>query len=425
MSPTARLPSGRRSPIMAEVLSIAVATFGRSDFSILRPLCHRLHQAPDFNVGIWVGGAHFEATSGRTVTDVEASGIPVWARIDSPAPDRSRVGTVDAMADQLRGFAAAATGRPRVEPAVSIDGPVPDLVIILGDRFEAVAAGLAMVPLGLPVAHISGGSVTEGAIDDVFRHCLTKIAAVHFCDLPAFARRIQLMGEPSERIITSGALGLDAFTSTPRHSVEELADRFDLDGLGAGYILATLHPETRAPDATRPMAVAMIEALREAGRQVVITYPNADPGANDIVDVIEDAVAVHDHIQCVRGFGADWFPTAMHHASILVGNSSGGIIEAASFGLPVVNIGDRQRGRDHGPNVIHCARDRASILAAVHQAKTESFRADAAQGNIYGDGRGAERVIAALRAMDITKLAQPKVFAAPDLTFDGELLALS
>lgn len=407
---------------MGDVRRIAVATFGRSDFSILRPLCRLLHKHPDFEVGLWVGGAHFEEISGRTVVDVESSGIPIWARIDAGDHDRSALGTIDMMAAQLAGFGAAAAGGAR--PGVVIDGPVADLLLILGDRFEAVAAGLAMVPLGIPVGHISGGSITEGAIDDVFRHCLTKIAVIHFCDLPRFAQRIQYMGEPSDRIVTTGALGIDALRSAPRHGLDEFVARFRLDGLRRGFVLGTLHPESRHPDTTRPMAESMVAAVIASGRQAVFTYPNADPGSDQIVDVLEAAAADNPELHCVRSFGSDWYPTAMAHAGLMIGNSSGGIIEAASFGLPVVDIGDRQRGREHGSNVVHSDRDRAAILDAIRKAAAPGFRQRACAANIYGDGRGAERVIAGLINADFGELGAPKRFANPDPEFTGELWRL-
>jgi UDP-hydrolysing UDP-N-acetyl-D-glucosamine 2-epimerase len=394
---------------------VAVATFGRSDFSILRPLCRLLAADERFETGLWVAGAHFDEVSGRTIDDVEASGIPVWAHIDPGPYDRSPLGTVEVMASQLRGFASAAEAR---------SSPSVDLLLILGDRFEAVAAGLAMVPLGIPVGHISGGSITEGAIDDVFRHCLTKIASVHFCDLPRFAQRLQLMGEPRDRIFTTGALGLDALHHTGLRTFEGFVQEFGLDALRPGYLLATLHPESRHLEHTGPMASAMVAALIGTGRQVVLTYPNADPGSDVVVDVVESAAA-HDDVYCVRGFGADWFPTAMANAALMVGNSSGGIIEAASFGLPVVDIGDRQKGRERGPNVVHCARDRSSIGAAIDAALDPDFTDRAGAPNIYGDGRGCERVIAALAALDWSSLNAPKRFADPDPTFAGELMELS
>jgi UDP-hydrolysing UDP-N-acetyl-D-glucosamine 2-epimerase len=402
---------------------VAVATFGRSDFSILRPLCRLLDADPEFDVGLWVGGAHFEQVSGHTVSDIEASDLPIWARVDCGSTDRSEVGTVRMMAAQMTGFASIASGQSDRGVQLDASAPMPDLLLILGDRFEAVAAGLAMVPMGLPVGHISGGSITEGAIDDVFRHCLTKIAALHFCELPQLARRIHRMGEPSENIFTTGALGLDAISTAAKDDFAAFVRTFGLPDLKPGYVLATLHPESRRAEVTAPMAEAMVGALLATGRQVVMTYPNADPGSDTVVDVIESA-ANHASFFCVRGFGADWYPTAMANAGLMIGNSSGGIIEAASFGLPVVDIGDRQKGREHGPNVIHCERERIAIIAAIDVATDTGFMSNATGGNIYGDGRGAQRVIAALKSIDWRNLAGPKRFADYEPSFAGARLEL-
>lgn len=392
---------------------IAVATFGRSDFSILRPLVTRLADTPGFDAGLWIGGAHFDAASGRTVGDVEASGLPIWARIADSGDytDRTAPGTVEVMAAQLTGFGRVAAAQR------------PDLLLILGDRFEAVAAGLAMVPLGVPVGHLSGGSITEGAIDDVFRHCLTKIAAMHFCDLPRFAQRIQHMGEDPATIVTTGALGLDALVAAEPRPFDEFAAHFGFEGLRPGYVLATLHPETRRVEATADMAEAMVAAIAASGHQVVYTYPNADPGSDAVIERIECATGKGAFT--VRSFGAAWYPTAMAHAAVMVGNSSAGIIEAATFGLPVVDIGDRQKGREHGPNVIHCGRDTEGIAAALEHAGSAEFAPAAAAGNIYGDGRGAERVVAALRRLDWDRLGEPKRFADPDPSFEGSLQEVS
>ncbi len=399
---------------MSEPRTVAVATFGRSDFSILRPLCRRIDATDGFDLTMWVGGAHFEAVSGRTIADIESSGLSIGARIDGGGYDRTALGTVEMMAAQMTGFARAAAG--------GASGATPDLVLILGDRFEAVAAGLAMVPLGIPVGHISGGSITEGAMDDVFRHCLTKIAALHFCDLPQFARRIQLMGEEPSRIFTTGALGLDAFGDEPR-PFDEFVAAFGLDGLAPGFALATLHPESRHPEHTVPMAESMVRALEQTSQQVVFTYPNADPGSDDVIERIERA-AMRDGAFCIRGFGADWYPTAMAHAGLMIGNSSGGIIEAATFGLPVVDIGDRQKRRDVGLNVIHCERTTSSIVAAIDTATDPNFAPRAESGNIYGDGRASERVMTVLRNLNWDGLRVPKPFADPDHDFAGQLLEL-
>ncbi|MBK5932725.1 UDP-N-acetylglucosamine 2-epimerase (non-hydrolysing) [Rhodovulum imhoffii] len=395
---------------------IAVVTVGRSDFSILRPLCEALHDAPDFGLTLWVGGAHFDPAGGMTVADIDASGLPVGGRVIAGSFDHVPRGTTRNMGEQLHGFGEVAA-------QAIVDGRRPDLVLVLGDRFEACAAGMAMVPFGLPVGHISGGSITEGAIDDMFRHALTKLAAVHFCDVPEFARRIHQMGEEPWRIFTTGALGLDGIRRQPPKPLDEMSEHFGMPGLQRGYVLSTLHPETMAPEVTPVMAQGMVAALAESGMQVVYTYPNADPGADDIIAAIERSVASHPGQFAVRNFGSGWFYSAMAHAGMVVGNSSSGIYEAASFGLPVVDIGDRQRGRLRGENVIHARPDRDGIRAAMAQATALAPTLDP-ENNIYGDGRAYLRVLAVLRALDWGKLSQPKRFSWFDENYSGARVSL-
>lgn len=391
---------------------VAVVTVGRSDFSILKPLCELLNSAVDFDVSLWVGGAHFDEISGMTIRDIEASGLPIGARIVALDFARDPAAIVRNAAAQTEGYGAAAAealGNNRR----------PDLVLILGDRFEAIAAALAMVPFGLAIGHLSGGSITEGAMDDMFRHALTKLSALHFCDLPEFAQRIQQMGEEPWRIFVTGALGLDGVIAGRPEPFDALVAKFGLKGLHPGYVLATLHPETVARQRTPSMARAMIEALEEAGHQVVYTYPNADPGSDEIIRQIETAATrLPDHY-VVRNFGQGWFYSAMAHAGMCVGNSSSGIYEAASFGLPVVDIGERQKGRFHGKNVIHCADGATAISAALLQAEAIG---PSLKGmiNPYGDGRGADRVLAALRKLDWSAVNAPKVFSKAEPDFEGQ-----
>jgi len=323
------------------MIRVAVLTVGRSDFSIVHPLVVALLNDDAFDAGLWVGGGHFDPNTGETRQDVIASGLPIWAEIPCSVFEPTPAETNRAMAEQIQGVAGA------------LEASSPDVVVILGDRFEAVSVGLALVPHNVPIAHISGGSVTEGAIDDVFRHCLSKMSTLHFCDLPRFAQRIQAMGEDPARIFSVGALGLDGIKAAPRFGFAELAAEFDLpEPFSKGFILATLHPETRAPQETQTMVDGLLEALEATGKPVVFTYPNADAYSDLIIASITKASQNNPNMRVIKNFGLRWFYTAMDLATCVVGNSSSGIIEAASFGLPVVNIGDRQKGRDCESNVI-------------------------------------------------------------------------
>lgn len=393
------------------MIRVAVLTVGRSDFSILYPFVAQLVADPAFDAGMWVGGAHFDPNAGETRKDVIASGLPIWAELPCTVFEPTPAQTNRAMAEQMQGVAAA------------LAASTPDVVVILGDRFEAVAVGLALVPHNVPIAHISGGSVTEGAIDDVFRHCLTKMAAFHFCDLPAFARRIQAMGEDPARIFAVGALGLDGIHTAPRFAFADLAAGFELpDHFAPGFILATVHPETRAPQMTRDMVDGLLTALIATDQPVIFTYPNADPHADLIISAITKAAQTQPNIHVVKNFGLRWFYTAMDHASCVVGNSSSGIIEAASFGLPVVNIGDRQKNRYCEGNVIHCPVDRLAMAQALAKATSPEMR-NSLQGfkNPYGDGQSGKRVATVLRGVDWTQDHATKVFYDADPAYTGQL----
>lgn len=369
-------------------INCAVLTVGRSDFSILKPLIQALLDAPDFEVGLWVGGAHFDHGAGYTADAIEAGGWPIWGRIVLDNFQMTQSSTISAMAAHLKAVNGFLESSPR-----------PDLVIILGDRYEAVSVGLGLVPHNIPIAHISGGSITHGAIDDVFRHSLTKISNLHFCDIPDFAARIHRMGEPTDTVFVVGALGLDGVMQQPRKTFDKLAAEFAIpEDFAPGFALATLHPETRSLADTGTMVDSLLAVLGRANRQTLFTYPNADPGADIIIRQIEVAAKHSSTIKLVRNFGFDWFYTAMEHAGLVVGNSSSGIIEAASFGLPVIDIGGRQGGRFHGKNVLHCEVDEASISEAYEEATSPSMvSACKTMPNPYGDGHAAERILAALR----------------------------
>lgn len=384
---------------------VAVLTVGRSDFSILFPLVTALVADPAFDAGFWIGGGHFDPGTGETRRDVAASGLPIWAELPCTVFDPAQ--TNAAMVEQMQAVPAA------------VSTSSPDLVVILGDRYEAAAIGLALVPHNIPIAHFSGGSVTEGAIDDVFRHCLTKMANFHFCDLPAFAKRIQAMGEDPARIFAVGALGLDGIQTATRHSFTELAAEFGLpEHFSEGFILATLHPETRSPTTTQHLIDEFLEALRETGRPVVFTYPNADPQADLIVSGI--TAAAGQNLRVIKNFGLRWFYTAMDHAICVAGNSSSGVIEAASFRLPVVNIGDRQKNRYCEENVIHCAADSKAIAQALARAVSPEMHARLANfQNPYGDGRAVQRVLEALRNVNWHEDNTTKVFFDADPAYDG------
>lgn len=361
---------------------IGIVTVGRSDFSILKPLAKELEKRPTLSAGLIIAGAHFDPQAGMTVENARDSALEIWAELPTPIHARTSTGMTQTVSDILLAFG-------RVLPTLNLD-----MVVILGDRYEAYAAGLACFLAGVPVAHISGGCVTHGAIDDVFRHSLTQLAHLHFCDLPEFGERLYRLGAAPECVFPAGALGVDGITDHTSADFETLAQTFASNfPTKPGYALVTLHAETYAPDSTSQMAHAMIAALEETGIEVLYTYPNADPGAEDIIQQINAAVQRNPHHSVVKNLGASNFYSAMTFASVMVGNSSAGIIEAASFACPVVNIGHRQEDRVAAGNVLHVAADQIAITQGIRDALGPQM-ADLLSilTNPYGDGAARVRI---------------------------------
>lgn len=379
---------------------IAVVTVARSDYGIYRPLLRRIEAAPDLELALIVAGMHLMSEFGRTVDEITDDGFAPAATVDlAPEGDRP-ADIVRAMGQGMAGFARA------------YEELAPDLLVVLGDRYEMHTAASAAVPFLIPIVHIAGGSLSLGAIDDALRHSITKLASLHFVETEAYARRVVRMGEAPERVAVTGALNLDNLADMTPLTRKLLAERFGLVLEASDPpLLVTFHPVTREFRDTRAHAEALLAALDEAGRPVVFTYPNADTGGRVIIEMIDAFAAARPRVHCVPHLGTLGYFSLMARAAAMVGNSSSGIIEAASFALPVVNVGARQEGRFAPPNVITTGAGKAEILAGIREATSETFR-KTLKGlkNPYGDGRAAGRMIEILRAVDP---ADPGLIAKP------------
>ncbi|MBR9824357.1 MAG: UDP-N-acetylglucosamine 2-epimerase (hydrolyzing) [Alphaproteobacteria bacterium] len=366
--------------------SIGVITTSRADFGIYRSVLEALAAAPDMDYGLFVSGMHLSPEFGLTAKLVEESGHPVWDNVEGLMSSDSEVGIAKSMGLTTLGFADAFARRR------------PDALIILGDRFEMHAAALAALPFRIPLAHIHGGEETEGAIDNVLRHSLTKLSNIHFPATELSARRIRAMGEGADRVVVSGAPALDGLEKIPFLSRDELARRFNLPEVGP-FILATYHPVTLEPERSFAELDALWQAVRDDPEPIVFTRANADTAGRAVNQKLEAFVSERpDRTYLVGTMGAQGYFSAMRAASVMVGNSSSGILEAASFDLPVVNIGDRQSGRERSTNVIDVNGDEAAIRAALAEARSPTLQARAkASKNVYGDGNAASRIVAGLR----------------------------
>lgn len=359
---------------------IGVVTVARSDYGIYRPVLRRLAERDDVELELFVGGMHLVERFGSTVSEIERDGFPIAERLDFLVPDDSPGGIAESMGRGVIAFGQAFSRRR------------PDLLFVLGDRFEMLAAGMAALPLALPLAHVHGGESTEGAIDEAARHALTKLSHLHFASTEAYARRIVQLGEEPWRVTVSGAPALDELNGfTPL--VDEELERLGVRVRGP-TLLVTYHPVTLRPERVGAEIEALLGAVIDSGLDAVLTYPNADTRHRDVIRAIEGFAASSERYSVVQSLGSRAYFTLMERAAAMVGNSSSGIIEAASFRLPVVDVGRRQQGRIRAANVVHVEPDRAAIVAGIERAISPEFRRELdGLSNPYGDGHASERIV--------------------------------
>ena len=379
---------------------IGVVTVSRSDYGHLRPVLDGIRGAPDLELVLFVAGMHLAPRFGSTAREIEADGFPIAERIPMLEPDDSPEGVATSTGRGVEGFAGAFARRR------------PDLLIVLGDRFEMLAAAVAALPFALPVAHIHGGEISEGAMDNQIRHAITKLAHLHFASAEPHARRIAQMGEEAWRIHMVGGPGIDRIATTEALPRETLARELDLPTAGP-WLLVTFHSVTLEYRDTASHVDELLAALEKTDGTLVITYPNADTAGRLIIGRLEEFAARHPgRCRLAQNLGERRYLSLLRHADVMIGNSSSGLIEAPSFGLPAVNIGARQRGRLRGSNVIDVEPARDEILRGIETAQTPAFRGRARAGaNPYGDGRAAPRIVEVLRTVQLDARLVQKRFA--------------
>jgi len=367
---------------------IGVVTGTRADYGLYRPILRRM-AAAGLKAELYVCGMHLAHEFGHSIDLIERDGFKIAERIETLLAGDTPEAVASAMGLGVIGFARRLSHR------------APSLLLILGDRTEMLAAATAALPFGIPIAHIHGGELTEGAIDDAIRHALSKMSHIHFVSTEESAARLARMGEEPARIHVTGAPGLDNLAEVRPLGDNALADAIGMK-LAPAPLLVTFHPETLEHADTAAHFAELLAVLDGIDRPIVFTYPNADTRGRTIAAAIERFVEPRPNCRAIRNLGTDLYFSLMAHAAAMVGNSSSGIIEAASFKLPVVNIGSRQRGRMRPRNVIDAEPAQGAIRAAIGRAVDPAFRA-ALNGlaNPYGDGHASERIVAVLQSVPL------------------------
>jgi UDP-N-acetylglucosamine 2-epimerase (non-hydrolysing) len=363
------------------VRTIGVVTTSRADYSHLLPLLRAIDADSELDLYLIVSGSHLSASHGGTVTEIERDGFTIAERIGILSDDDTPASITGAMGRAVTGFGEAFARRR------------PDILAVMGDRFEMHAAALAALPFKIPVAHLGGGDVTEGAIDDALRHSMTKLSHLHFPSNDESARRILQLGEQSWRVTVCGELSLDNLPTLELLTREQLEARFHVQ-LQNPFLLVTYHPVTLEYEQTEWQIKELLRALETSGLAVVLTTPNADTANRVVSDAIKGFANRHPSAWHVDNLGMQAYFSVMSLAAAMVGNSSSGVLEAASFKLPVVNIGTRQDGRLRAANVIDCGYPAEEIAAAMNKALSADFR-DSLHGltNPYGSGSSASALI--------------------------------
>lgn len=362
---------------------VAVFAATRADLFPLSPVLSALAAEPDLAVTLLASGTIRNTDFGDPLADIDLTGIEVsWVEGDLGA---SR-------------FADIAQGGSRISAAMAETLPAlrPDACVVLGDRWELLYAVPPMLLFGVPIVHLHGGEVTEGAIDDRIRHAVTKLADLHCVSTEDAGRRVRQLGEPPERVFVTGAPSLDRVVDTTPASEETLLRLFGF-APQRPIALVTYHPPTVGEPDPGGAADAVLEAAARTTGAVLVTHPGLDTGREEVLEAVGRAARAHAHVVDVQSLGADYMPV-LAAADVVVGNSSSGILEAATFGTPVVNVGDRQLGRLSGENVVDVTSEQPAIENAIRRCLEPGFRERAARAlNIYGDGNAASRVVDVVR----------------------------
>lgn len=377
--------------------TIGIVTTSRADYGIYLPVLKAIKAKTGLRAELYVTGSHFDKTLGYSMRSIEKDGFDIALRLPVNGNSTPQ-GITERMAGITAGFGKFFCKHK------------PDLLLVLGDRYDMHAAALAAVPFAIPLVHLHGGELTYGAFDEYFRHSLTKLSHLHFTSTRVYAKRICQMGEENWRVIVSGAPGLDNVRCLSLLSKERLKDCFGVD-FEKPVILVTFHPATLEYLKTPQHIKALVKALgARTDCQIVFSAPNNDTYGHLILQEIKKFIRRHKNAMLVENFGTQAYMSMLKYAAVMVGNSSSGIIEAASFQLPVVNIGARQDGRVKPKNVIDCGYEEPDISRAMTKALSLAFKKQLkGMVNPYGTGQAAKLIVKTLVSLKIERLI-PKTF---------------
>lgn len=382
---------------------ICVYTSTRAEYGLLRNLIKKIHTCSELDLQLLVSGTHLVPDQGMTIKEIIQDGFKPYTCVDINLLDDSPKGICRSM-----GIAVSEYGRFFSESS-------PDLLVVLGDRFEAFCCATAAQVCCIPIAHIHGGETTQGAIDEAFRHCITKMAHLHFPCCQKYRSRIIQLGEQPEHVYNVGALGVENIRNL------NLMDRADLEKsigfkLEKPFFLVTFHPVTLEKNSIKEQFKELLSVLdRYPDHKFIFTGSNADTGGRIINQMLNDYKVIHsDQCLVVPSLGYMRYLSAMKLCEAVIGNSSSGVLEAPALKVPTINIGDRQKGRVRTTSIIDCEPSQDSIIAALKAIYKNTFRANLQHMTIPFEKKGTSgRIKEIIRNADLTAILKKKFFDKP------------
>lgn len=379
--------------------SITVLTATRAEYGLLSPIIHALKACGSFEVRVVVTGAHLSPEFGLTYKEIEKEGIEIDRKIEILLSSDTPSAISKSMGMALIGFADYFAERR------------PDALVVLGDRYETLAVCCAAMNARIPIIHLYGGETTEGAVDEVIRHAITKLSYLHLTSTEEYRKRVIQLGESPDRVFTVGAIGIENAMKKKLLSKRELADSLGL-ALERPYAVITFHPVTLENNSAKQQCRELLKALdMHPEMDYIITKANADADGRIINKMLDDYSLTHDHVSVYESLGAVRYLSAVKYACMAIGNSSSGLLEVPSFKIPTVNIGDRQKGRLKAASVIDCGPKAEKISQSIERAKTIEFREICETvTNPYGDGNTSKKVVDAIVNMMSSEIDLKKKF---------------
>lgn len=361
---------------------IAVLTATRAEYGLLRPVIKRLRASEYFQVELVVTGMHLSTEFGSTYKEIEQDGEHIDKKIEILLSSDTAVAMSKAM------------GLAMISFSEYFETNRPDAVLVLGDRYETLAVTCAAMNAQIPIIHMHGGEATEGLIDEAIRHAITKMSYLHLTSTEQYRKRVIQMGEQPERVFNVGATGVENALHVEIMSREELEDSLQCC-LDRPYAVVTFHPVTLEVNSAKVQMQELLAAMSEQPEFLYLcTKANADTGGREINRLLDEYAKTADNIFVYESLGVRRYLSALKYADVVIGNSSSGIIEVPSFGIPTINIGDRQKGRIQADSIINCKPDRRSISESIEKARSTAFREIAKKTkNPYGGGNTSQAIV--------------------------------